>query len=303
MLTTFAVFAGLFAAGTGTIDVQVVPGNASIEIDGKAVKTSRITVKAGTHKVRATATGYSAQTRTVSVGAGKTARVQLRLVQSKVTKPTVKPPAGGTTVGGTTVGAKRPSRAPIIGISKRPSGKTPVISPRPSVKPGVRPTVRPRPTPKVTPKTKTKPDNGPIVVRRPSQPGAGRRPAPARGDVAVTNGGGARGSRGGGGSNSLRPFAVLSFVVGGLAITGGVITHNLADEKAQDFNHSVDRQEKLGLRDDAKALDTASTVLYGVGATGVALGVLLLALDPGDSRATVAPLPEGGAMVGYGGTF
>ena len=142
MLTTFAVFAGLFAAGTGTIDVQVVPGNAIVEVDGKVVKTSRITVKAGVHKVRARADGYSAQTRSVSVSAGKTAQVKLRLTQSRTTKPVVKAPAPRPTVGNT----KAPSR-PVIGVSKRPTGKIPVISPtaKPDNKPSVRPTVRPRP--------------------------------------------------------------------------------------------------------------------------------------------------------------
>lgn len=302
MLTTFAVLAGLLAppAATGTIDVDVTPSNAVVEIDGKAVINRKVKVKVGSHKVTARAKGYASQTRNVTVNANQTARVPFRLTKVGTVKPpVVKGPDSG---GGKTPTVGGGGRAPAAG------GKTPIVIGKGGskgdtpVKPGIKvtPKENPKVTPKVTPKTD---DDRPAVVKRPKTgPAAGKRNPPARGNV--NNGGGARGSRdSGGGGGSLRPLAVLSFVVGGLAITGGVITHGIAEDKAEDFNASRDRQEKLDLRDEAKGYDTASTVLYGVGATGVALGILLLAVDTGDSRATVSPLPEGGAMIGYGGTF
>lgn len=301
MLTTFAVLAGLLAppAATGTIDVDVTPANAIIEVDGKAVLSHTVKVKAGSHKVTARAKGYASQTRNVTVSANQKARVAFRLTKAGTVKPPVvkgpdvgggsKTPTVGGGGGGKTPTVKGGSKTPIV-IGK---GKT-VDEP---VKPGIKTT--PKTTPKVTPKAKN--DDGPTVVKRPrTGPATGKRNPPARGNV--NTGGGARGRRDTG-SQSLRPWAVLSFVVGGLAITGGVITHGIAEDKAEEFNASRDRQEKLKLHDEAKGFDTASTVLYGVGATGVALGILLLAVDPGDSRAMVSPLPEGGAMIGYGGTF
>ena len=133
--------------------------------------------------------------------------------------------------------------------------------------------------------------------RRPAKRTTGTRRPAARGAVR----GNSRGGRGG--SQSLRPWAILSFVVGGAAVTGGYITSGIAQDRADEFNTSSNRTEKLSLHKKAKDMETVSTVLYGVGATGVVLGALLLAMDPGDRRATVAPIPGGGAMVGYTGSF
>ncbi|MCA9540056.1 MAG: hypothetical protein KC620_14260, partial [Myxococcales bacterium] len=102
---------------------------------------------------------------------------------------------------------------------------------------------------------------------------------------------------------SYKPWAILSFVVGAAAVTGGAIMGMKADDSADQFNNSVSRNEKRNLKDDVEFQATAANVLYGVGAAGIVIGALLWSLDPADSYAEVAPMPGGGAYVGWGGTF
>lgn len=294
MVTTFAVLVGLMAGGAGKIQVDVTPGNAVIELDGKRLDSRVVSAQAGDHTLRVSSSGYATKTQKVRVVANRTSKVTIRL--KAVAK---KAPAKSVVIGRKTIN-KRPSKRPVP-VVKRPIKNDPTPTPvrRPVVrKTTVKTTVK-------TVKTDPRPNNGvrkktvktnTVVNRRPARKTVGVRPAPARGGVSGRRGGGR-------GSQSLRPWAVLSFVVGGAALTGGYIVNGMAQDKADEFNTSRNRTEKLSLHKDAKDLDTASTVLYGVGATGVALGVLLLAMDPGDRRATVAPLPGGGAMVGYTGSF
>lgn len=290
MVTTFAVLVGLMAGGTGKIEVNVVPGNAIVELDGKRLSSRVVSARAGDHTVRVRSAGYATKSQKVRVIANKTSKVTIRLKRTAK-----KAPRKSVVIGRKTVN-KKPIKRPVKTVVKRPVKKTPVRRPvrKTTVKKTVKKrTVNNRPgvrTKKKTVKTRT------TVNRRPARKTTGRRRAPARGNSV-------RGRRGGRGSQSLRPWAVLSFIVGGAALTGGYIVNGMAQDEADKFNQSRNRTEKLSLHKKASDLDTGSTVLYGVGATGVALGVLLLAMDPGDRRATVAPMPGGGAMVGYTGSF
>lgn len=319
MITAFAIVAGLFAGGTGKLVVDVVPSNAIIEVDGKQVRDKTITVRAGKHEIRVRASGHRTKVERVAVKAGRTTKVRIRLARvsgKKVAigrkpvsrkpafvplKRTAKPTKPGRVV------VKRPGRKP----NARKPGRTAVFVPargkKPTAKkPGRKPvrTVRTR-TVKTktrkgtkTVKTRTVSSRRPNVRKRPTKRGraTGKRRPAARG--ARSNGGNARRNR----RSSLRPWAVLSFIVGGAAVTGGVIVHGMANDKADEFNSSRNLVEKRKLHEDAKGLDTVSTVLYGTGATFVVLGAVLLASEP-SYNASIVPLPEGGAMVGYGGTF
>ena len=286
MVTTFAVLVGLMAGGTGKIELSVSPNNAIVEVDGKQVKSRTVTVKAGTHTVVVRASGYSARSQRVKVGAGKKTKVSVRLSRASNKTVVARTPTKRATVIGRT-SAKTP-------IKRAVKGKT--VVKRPVKKTVVRNTVKRKTVVNKT-RAKTKKTTVRTVNRRPAKRTTGTRRPAARGAVSNNR----NTSRGG--SQSLRPWAILSFVVGGASLTGGYITNGIAQDRADEFNASANRTEKLSLHKKSKDMETVSTVLYGVGATGVALGVLLLAMDPGDRRATVAPLPGGGAMVGYTGSF
>lgn len=163
-------------------------------------------------------------------------------------------------------------------------------------------TVKPKPDDD-RPRAKPGSDGG--KKPRPKSPDDRRRPV----DKPGTAGGGTSGDYGAQPAardepTDLRPFAALSFAIGGLAITGGVIAGISANEKAEEFNRSVSLRQKQTLKDETESRALVSNVLYGVGATGVLVGALLWAMSPDESHyATAAPLPGGGAMVGFGGTF
>ena len=289
MVTTFAVLVGLMAGGTGKIELNVSPNNAIVEVDGKQIKSRTVSVKAGNHKVIVRASGHSARSQNVRVVSGKKTKVTIRLNRAKGKTAVVRTPGRkGVTVIGRRPVAKKPIRGAVKGkkVVRRPVKKKTVVRKTVKRKKNGRKVVR-----KTTRKKTT------VVNRRPAKRTTGTRRPAARGAVR----GNRRGGRGG--SQSLRPWAILSFVVGGAAVTGGYITGGIAQDRADEFNTSSNRTEKLSLHKKAKDMETVSTVLYGVGATGVVLGALLLAMDPGDRRATVAPIPGGGAMVGYTGSF
>ncbi len=269
------VFALLAPPPQAILDIDVSPSNASIYVDGKRVKLSkgRVSVDPGTHKVRATRSGYRGQTRVVTTKAGKTYRVELKLARTTSKAPSKRP------------SAKSPSKRP----AKRPSAKSPSKRPakrpvakRPSKRPVKKPTVSKRPTRK------------PTVGKRPSgsSPRPSARPAspqPIRDEAQPS-------------APSYRGYAIVSFLVGGAAIAGGAYMGTQADETADEFNRSVDRRDKQELKDDTEFQATVANVLYGVGAAGVALGALLWAAEP-DYRYSVTPMPGGGTYVGVEGRF
>jgi hypothetical protein len=295
------------AGGTGTIDLKVSPSNALVEIDGKQVKARTFSAKAGDHTLTIRANGYATKKQKVRVIAKKTTKITIRLSKTGSKKKTTtvvrRPSKKGAVIIGRKTTVKKPLR-PIKGKKTIGGKKTPARKPivRKPVRKPVKKTVKTKTVKTKTKKgtrtkTKTVKSNTRTVNRRPARRTTGTRRPAARGNVS----GARRGGRGG--STSYRPWAILSFVVGGAALTGGYIVNGMAQDHADEFNASRNRTEKLSLQKKAQDTELASNVLYGVGATGVALGVLLLAIDPGDRRATVAPLPGGGAMVGYTGSF
>ncbi|MCB9522766.1 MAG: PEGA domain-containing protein [Myxococcales bacterium] len=315
MITTFALLVGLLAPSTGKLIVTTSPSSASIFVDGQeanAKSGQAFTVPAGQRKVTVKASGHKDQTKSVLVKKGGTARLTVTLSKASTRKtlvpvkkrtskkPTFKRPTTGT-AGATTDGSKRPvSKKPVAKrpetkrpVAKRPGKKTPIkktntVKRKPKTVVAEKPRVGEKPQPRVASK--------PNVTRKPvnTRPragggggvsGAAPEPAPAR-------------------RTSTKPAAIFAFVVGGLAVTGGVLAGMQADGKAEDFNKSLDRREKMDLRDEAEGWALGSNIAYGVGATAIVVGAVLWAMDDSDGyAASVAPLPEGGAIVGLGGTF
>lgn len=304
MLTTFAVLVGLLAPSTAKIVVKSTPSVSTVEVDGKKtqLRFGAINVKAGKHKITVRRSGYASQSKTVSARAGKTTTVTFKLVRAKaVKKPATKKPV---------IVGRRPIRSPVKTPSKRPATKKPVAKKPVAKKPVRKKPIKKKPRygKKTTPVVGKK--KNPRIKRKPKV-ATGRRPKTTRRPRTSRP----RGTTGvAGGYNqpppprrrrtSYKPWAVFSFVVGGLAVTGGVLAGMQADDKAKEFNDSVDRRDKQTFKDEAEGWALGSNVLYGVGATGVVVGALLWAMDPGDGYAAqIVPLPDGGAMVGVGGTF
>ncbi|MCB9530006.1 MAG: PEGA domain-containing protein [bacterium] len=270
------VVALLAPAGSARIQIDVEPANATIQLDGKRVKPSKgvLSVSPGRHTVKASASGYTSKSETVTVKAGGAAKVTLRLAKSaKAKAPLAKGPAKRP--------AKRPVKRPVASGDgdKAPVAKAPIKRP---VKKPVGPTSKPPVSRK------------PTVAKRPVGGGASPRPVaqpqpqPIRDDRDT-------------GRTSYRGIAVVSFLVGGLATAGGIYLGLEANESATSFNDSVRRSEKQQLRDDVEWQSLGANILYGVGAVGILAGALLWAAEP-DYRASVAPL-DGGAYVGFEGRF
>ena len=338
MFTAFAMIVGLMAPSPyGTIRLDIKPDSATVEIDGKLVQKgeTKVKAKAGTRKIVVMKSGYLPTKELVKVLPGKTVEVKIRLKVAKktTTKTTKKTVTKRTTTRGgfktnqprtttkttktkttrkTTIRtgakvprskpkAKRPAHKPKIQIGggkKAPRrgpvvGRSPGKSKSPAAKPDRRPTAKKRrPTAKKRRPTAKK--------RRKTK----RRRRKTRPRAVAGGGNGVRDTAQPQRRPSTKPWAVLAFVVGGLAVTGGVVAGLAADSSADDFNSATKRRAKMDLKDDTENMALLSNVLYGVGATGLVLGGVLWAMDPADNyRAQVAPLPGGGAMVGLGGSF
>ncbi len=324
MITAFAVLIGLMAPSSGQLLIQAQPSTVSVTVDGKAMpyKPGKpMAVAAGRRKVEVSQRGYQTQTRTVMVKAGGQTKLSFKLAKGGLPKAIAgKAPAKKPTLGRPTVrkpAAKRPAtKKPAIKqpTSKQPAAKRPATKRPVAKRPTNKRPITKRPVTKKPGVAKKPATSRPVVAKKPrtgTKPTVTRKPMVRRKPTTT------RPAVGGGGVNgaapvapaprsrpSLKPWAVFSFVVGGLAVTGGVLAGMQANDKADEFNGSVDRREKLGLKDDAENWALGANVAYGIGATAIVVGGLLWAMDPGDGyAASISPLPEGGAMVGLGGTF
>ena len=325
MLTTFAILVGLLAPNTAKINIDSEPKPSVVEVDGRKVKMrlNTITVKAGRHKITLRRGGYMSQTKVVTAGAGKTTKVKFRLIKpSAAKKPRSKKPAKGFV---RRPAAKKPAAkkpATKRPAAKRPAAKKPgkgfaggrqpakkPTSKRPVKKPGKKP-IRKRPAkkkPAIRHKPKTTVGRKPKVGRKPTarkHPKTKRRPRTAK--PRGTAGGvderapDRRDSR----RSSYKPWAVFFYVVGAVGVTGGVLAGMQANDQADEFNRSTSLRDKQDFKSGADNWALGSNIAYGVGASGILLGSLLWAMDPGDDyRAQLSPMPGGGAYVSVGGTF
>lgn len=287
MTTVLALVVALLAPSSDAIlDLNLIPSDAAVFVDGKQVKPikGRLQIGAGTHKVAASKSGYRTVTKVITLKAGQVEKVTIKLPKASAKSPSKRPTTAKSP-------SKRPSKRPSASPSKRPT-KRPVAK-RPTKRPVAKAPAK-RPVKKPVTRTPTKrPSKAPTVGKRPTtSPRPGARPAspqPVRDEAAPSQ-------------PSYRGYAIVSFLIGGAALAGGAYMGTQADESADEFNRSVDRFEKQDLKDDTEFNATAANVLYAVGAGGVILGALLWAAEP-DYRAMVTPMPGGGTYVGFEGRF
>ncbi len=303
--------------------VQVPPGSVTIEVG---------------------ADGYLPQKKTVRIGANKSEKISIKLARKgggtltpvgkgnpggrpgPIAKPAprddgpkpgpVAKPDAGPKPGPVAKPGPAPRPVPIGKTPDRDPPKSPVAKPGGKKDDGFRPKPKdddgPRAKPRDDgPKPKPKADDGPRPkpkddARRP-RPKTDDRPRPVRKPRGSGGGGyGNDGVRDGRdtGPTSLKPYAALSFVVGGLAVTGGVVAGIYADKSADKFAEETVLAKKRDFKEESENRAMLSNVLYGVGATGMVVGALLWAMSPDEGAygAQVVPLADG-AMVGWGGTF
>jgi hypothetical protein len=331
MLQVLALWVGLLApGGDAKLHLTVDPDDAVVEVNGKKLKGFKsgeaVSVPPGNVTVEVGADGHVPQKKALRIDAGKSARLTIKLAKK----------SGGTL---TPVGKGGPGRKP--GPVAKP-GPAPTPRPGPVAKPDDKPAPRPGPIGKAPdrdppkapigkpgfkpkpkdddgPRAKPKDDDGPRAKPKADGPrakpkGDARRPRPKtddrprpvrkpRGSGGGYGGSGVRDDRDTG-PTSLKPYAALSFVVGGLAVTGGVVAGIYADKSADKFSQETVLSKKRDLKDESENRAMLSNVLYGVGATGMVVGALLWAMSPDEGAygAQVMPLADG-AMVGWGGTF
>jgi hypothetical protein len=330
------------AGGDARLLLTVDPADSTVLVDGKELRGFKsgtaVPAKPGNFIITVEHAGYGSEKREVKLVKGETTRVSIKLdkkeakpapvakgdapapkpkADAPAPKPTVTPrptakpgPSVRPNVGGKPTVKPKPESGPIVGApTNKPVAKPKADDDKPTVKPKPKddddkPAFKPKPkddddkpTVKPKPKDDQPPPSRPRPVHKPhgdARPVASPQPAGGTGaDYPPDN------SR-----TSLKPYAALSFVIGGLALTGGVVAGVYANKSADEFNHERRLDVKQDLKTQTEQRALASNVLYGVGATGMLVGALLWAMDPGDGgHAEVSPLPEGGAMVGWGGTF
>ncbi|MBU0553573.1 hypothetical protein KKF91_17620 [Myxococcota bacterium] len=323
MTTLMALVITLSGLGgqTTPLTVDVSPKDATLHLDGKPIQAGRaVPVSAGRHTLKATRKGYKSQSKTI-IAKGKAVRVSIILgAQPQASEPTAprgkkpiarerKPPVRRG--GARTIAPVRDERQPSGGTLTRDAQPKPPADPIRDVRvPDRRVPDRgvpdKKPAPREADAAPRRADNG----AKGYTPGPRRRRVPPRevvedrtrkNDAPPPDGGQASGrttrQRG-----SLKPLAVVSFLIGGAAIVGGVVTGKMADDAADDFNASRFYDKKINYKQEAEDLSLGSNVLYGVGAVGIGLGALLWGMDSA-YQASVAPMPGGGAYVGVGGSF
>jgi len=105
------------AATTGQLRVLSVPLGAEVNVDGKAVGTTPITlqdVAPGAHAVSVTKSGYRSETRNVEVERGKRAQVSASLVSSMATVAVNSTPTGAAIlIDGSETGKVTPAQVPV----------------------------------------------------------------------------------------------------------------------------------------------------------------------------------------------
>lgn len=283
------VIALLAPAGSARILIDVQPSDATIQLDGKRVKPSKgvLSVSPGKHTIKASASGYESRSQTVNVKGGAPAQVTIRLAKAagKAKAAIAKAPTAKAPVGKAPVSKAPGVKAPV---AKGPGVKAPVAK-----APGTKAPIK-KPT-ATGPRGKTPVTRKPTVAKRPVTRPAARPAAQPVGAQPIRDESNA-------GPPSYRGYAIVAFLVGGLATAGGIYLGLEANESATAFNDSVRRSEKQSLRSDVEWQSTGANVLYGVGAAGILVGALLWAAEP-DYRASISPLPDGGAYVGVEGRF
>lgn len=305
-------------AGTAKVVLDYQPTNATVKVDGKVQKKARsgraLSVKPGKRRIEVARKGYTTWKKTVSLKAGKTLKLKVRLKKAGKKKPAVVAAGGKKASPKRAPSKKKPAKKKPAKAGLKPAGKAsgkggkavPQRRP-PKKKPakakgkgtgkgsGLSPARQPRnKNPKAIPSRDRNPKKKPAAKKPTKRPRKATKPSAA---APVTD------TREPSGGTNYKPWAVGAFVVSGLAATGGILVGLSADEKAQEFNDSIDYGEKQDLKDDADIRALGANVLYGVAGTALLAGTVLWLMGDDSGYAAVAPTGDGGVMAGVGGRF
>ena len=147
----------------------------------------------------------------------------------------------------------------------------------------------PRPAPAAAPRPVEPP---PMVA--PANPGSNQTGSTA--EVASTDSSGP----------TYRTYAWISYGGAAALILGGVITNVMSRSKMDTCRQKYSQDDRVGADSacgDAKPLAYTSYVLFGLGGAAAALGTFFVLRPTDSTEVAMAPLPEGGLALHWGGRF
>jgi hypothetical protein len=146
----------------------------------------------------------------------------------------------------------------------------------------------------------------PVPVPRPIEPpamaGTALAPTEATGDQPQSAGEVSRESPG----INYRTWAWVSYGGAAAFILGGVITNLMSRGKMDTCRSKYNLDDRVGADSacsDAKPLAYTSYALFGLGGAAAAAGTFFVLRPTASSEVAMAPLPEGGLALRWGGTF
>jgi hypothetical protein len=105
---------------------------------------------------------------------------------------------------------------------------------------------------------------------------------------------------------SFRTYAWISYGSAAALVLGGVITNLMSRSKMDTCREKYSQDDRVAADSacsDAKPLAYTSYVLFGLGGAAAALGTFFVLRPTDSSEVAMAPLPEGGLSLRWGGRF
>lgn len=105
---------------------------------------------------------------------------------------------------------------------------------------------------------------------------------------------------------TFRTYAWVSYGGAAALIVGGVITNLMSRSKMDTCREKYSQDDRVAADSacgDAKPLAYTSYVLFGLGGAAAALGTFFVLRPTDSSEVAMAPLPEGGLALRWGGRF
>lgn len=105
---------------------------------------------------------------------------------------------------------------------------------------------------------------------------------------------------------TFRTYAWISYGGAAALILGGVITNLMSRSKMDTCREKYSQDDRVAADSacsDAKPLAYTSYVLFGLGGAAAALGTFFVLRPTDSSEVAMAPLPEGGLALHWGGRF
>jgi hypothetical protein len=147
------------------------------------------------------------------------------------------------------------------------------------------------------------PRPAPVVAPRPVAPPPAVAPTNQGDDQAGST---AEVSSTGSSGPTFRTYAWISYGGAAALILGGVITNLMSRSKMDTCREKYSQDDRVAADSacsDAKPLAYTSYVLFGLGGAAAALGTFFVLRPTDSSEVAMAPLPEGGLALHWGGRF